>query len=119
MTNTLNTPIEALEMKYPLRVRRYQLRRDSAGKGRHSGGEGLIREFEFLQPAQVSILSERRTQHPWGLCSGGDGAAGLNTLNGDIVAAKTTFFVEQGDVVKIATAGGGGYGAQHGNEKNI
>jgi N-methylhydantoinase B len=111
MTNTLNTPIEALEMKYPLRVLRYQFRRGSAGKGRHRGGEGLLREFEFLEPAQVSILSERRTRQPWGLDSGGNAAAGVNSLNGHAIAGKLSFFVEQGDILTIATAGGGGYGA--------
>jgi len=67
MTNTLNTPIESLEMKYPIRVNRYQIRKDSAGKGAFDGGEGLIREYEFLSSAQVTILSERRSQRPWGL----------------------------------------------------
>jgi N-methylhydantoinase B len=111
MTNTLNTPIESLEMKYPLRVRRYQIRQGSAGAGRHSGGEGLIREYEFLAPAQVTILSDRRTHQPWGLFSGGDAKAGINTLNGNTLASKQTFTVQPGDVVSIATAGGGGYSA--------
>lgn len=111
MTNTLNTPIEALEMKYPLLVRRYQIRQDSGGVGEHSGGDGLVREYEFLAPAQVTILSERRAHQPWGLLAGGNARAGINSLNGKVIAAKHSFFVKEGDVVKVATAGGGGYGA--------
>ncbi|MBL4712188.1 MAG: hydantoinase B/oxoprolinase family protein [Gammaproteobacteria bacterium] len=110
MTNTLNTPIEALEMKYPVRVSRYEIRRGSAGIGKHCGGEGLIREYEFLAPAQVTILSERRNHQPWGL-KGGDGAkTGINQLNKNVLSAKQTFKVRQGDVVCITSAGGGGYG---------
>jgi len=110
MTNTLNTPIEALEMKYPLRITRYQIRQDSAGAGRHRGGEGLIREYEFLSPAQVTILSERRKHQPWGLASGEVARAGVNMFNGVVIAAKRSFIVKKGDVVSITTAGGGGYG---------
>jgi N-methylhydantoinase B len=111
MTNTLNTPIESLEMKYPLRVCRYQMRQDSAGAGKHRGGEGLIREYEFLAPAQVTVLSERRRHQPWGLAGGGNAVVGKNALNGNILASKQTFTVQPGDVVSIATAGGGGYSA--------
>ena len=114
MTNTLNTPIEALEMKYPLRVFRYQIRQDSAGCGEHKGGKGLIREFEFLAPAQVTILSERRNHQPWGLATGkdtgNDAKAGVNLLNGNQLAAKQSFEVSTGDVVTVETAGGGGFG---------
>jgi N-methylhydantoinase B len=111
MTNTLNTPIESLEMKYPLRVCRYQVRQGSAGAGKHHGGEGLIREYEFLAPAQVTVLSERRRHQPWGLAGGGSAAVGINALNGNTLASKQTFTVQPGDVVSIATAGGGGYSA--------
>ena len=121
MTNTLNTPIESLEMKYPLRIQRYQIRRGSAGKGRHLGGEGLIREYQFLAPAQVTILSERREHQPWGMsqtkggvtpCDGEVSAlAGENSLNGERLGAKQSFTVASGDVVSIRTAGGGGYDA--------
>ncbi|MCK4674988.1 MAG: hydantoinase B/oxoprolinase family protein [Gammaproteobacteria bacterium] len=114
MTNTLNTPIEALEMKFPLRITRYQVRRDSAGAGKHKGGEGLIREYEFLAPAQVTVLSERRSHQPWGLASGdddgNDAKAGINLLNGNRLAAKQSFNVSAGDIVTVETAGGGGYG---------
>lgn len=111
MTNTLNTPIESLELKYPLRVNRYQIRNDSSGDGLHSGGEGLIREFEFLAPAQVTVLSERRRLRPWGLLGGDAAAAGYNRLNTRPLAAKQSFKVNAGDVVSITSAGGGGYGS--------
>lgn len=110
MTNTLNTPIESLEMKYPLRVTRYQVRQDSAGAGCYHGGEGLIREYQFLAPAQVTILSERRRHQPWGLLDGGSAAAGENMLNGNPLSAKQSFEVSHGDILSISTAGGGGYG---------
>jgi len=110
MTNTLNTPIESLEMKYPLRVIRYQVRQGSSGFGRHRGGEGLIREFEFLTPALVTILSERRKHLPWGLAAGGEARAGVNSLNDNILSAKQSFEVRAGDVVCVQTPGGGGFG---------
>jgi len=109
-TNTLNTPIESLELKYPLRVNKYLIRQDSSGKGSHKGGEGLIREYEFLEPAQVTILSERREQQPWGLFHGKNAAAGVNLLNDTRLKAKQSFKVNKGDVVSIKTPGGGGYG---------
>ena len=111
MTNTLNTSIEALEMKYPVRITRYQVRQDSAGAGKHNGGEGLIREYEFLAPAQVTILSERREHSPWGLFSGGEAKPGVNRLNNKPLKGKQSFHVKQGDVVSIKTAGGGGFGS--------
>ncbi len=121
MTNTLNTPVESLEMKYPLRVIRYQIRHGSAGKGLHKGGEGLIREYEFLAPAQVTILSERRRHQPWGLANGDNAKAGKNSLNEKSLWAKQALEVEPGDVVCINTAGGGGYGKAvhfiHGDKK--
>ena len=110
MTNTLNTSIEALEMKYPVRITRYQVRQGSAGSGKHNGGEGLIREYEFLAPAQVTILSERREHSPWGLFSGGEAKPGVNCLNNKPLKGKQSFHVKQGDVVSIKTAGGGGFG---------
>ena len=110
MTNTLNTPIESLEMKYPLRVTRYQVRQGSAGTGRYRGGEGLLREYEFLAPAHVTILSERRNHQPWGMLDGEQAKAGVNLLNGKSLAAKQSFKVSRGDILSISTAGGGGYG---------
>jgi len=112
MTNTLNTPIEALEMKYPVRVIRYQIREGSSGSGKHRGGEGLIREYEFLAPALVTILSERRKHLPWGLAAGSGARVGVNTLNDNVLAAKRSFNVRPGDVVCIKTPGGGGYGLE-------
>ena len=107
MTNTLNTPIESLEMKYPLRITRYQIRQGSSGEGRHQGGVGLIREYEFLAAAQVTILSERRKHQPWGLVAGGSGRAGFNMLNKQTLLAKQSLAVCAGDVVCIKTPGGG------------
>ncbi len=111
MTNTLNTPIEALEMSYPVRVRRYTVRRGSGGEGRQRGGDGLIREFEFLAPAQVTLLTERRRHAPWGLQGGGAGQCGRNTLNGETLPGKATFEVRPGDRVRLETPGGGGFGS--------
>lgn len=111
MTNTLNTPVESLEMHYPLRVLRYQLRQGSGGKGRHQGGEGVIREYEFLAEAQVTILSERRRLAPWGLAGGEAGQCGVNSLNGRQLPGKCTLLVARGDRLQIETPGGGGFGA--------
>lgn len=110
MTNTLNTPVEVLELGYPLRIRRYGIRRGSGGKGRRPGGDGLVREYEFLADAQVSLLSERRRFAPWGLAGGADGAPGRNTLNGEPLPGKFSRQVRAGDVLKIETPGGGGFG---------
>jgi len=109
MTNTLNTPIEALEMNYPVRVKRYQVRKDSAGAGKYSGGEGLIREYEFLAPAQVTILSERREFQPWGIEGGEAGGPGLNRLNNVRLPGKCCLQVKSGDILSVSTPGGGGY----------
>lgn len=109
MTNTLNTPLEVLESQYPVRVLRYQVRRDSGGTGTFAGGNGVVREFEFLKSAQVSLLSERRTRAPWGLHGGTSGKKGCNSLNGDPVPGKVNFEVRPGDRLCIATPGGGGW----------
>lgn len=110
MTNTLNTPIEVLEMNYPLRLRRYALRTGSGGTGRRPGGDGLVREFEFLAPAQVTLLTERRRHAPWGLVGGGPGALGENRLNGELLPGKASLAVKTGDRLSVATPGGGGWG---------
>ncbi len=113
MSNTLNTPLEALEMDLPLRVRLYALRWNSGGSGRYRGGSGLCRELEFLAPATVTLLSERRRRAPYGLHGGGAGAPGVNLLerNGNLMelAGKTTFDVYVGDVLIVRTPGGGGF----------
>jgi N-methylhydantoinase B len=111
MTNTRNTPIEVLESSYPLRVRRYGLRRASGGAGRRRGGDGLIREYEFLAPAQVTLLTERRVRAPWGVAGGGNGAPGENRLNGESLPGKVALHVAAGDRLSVATPGGGGFGA--------
>lgn len=110
MTNTRNTPLEVLESHYPIRLRRYAIRRGSGGSGLLSGGDGLIREFEFLQPASVTLLTERRHHPPWGLNGGQPGKAGSNRLNGRPLAAKVNFEAKAGDVLTIETPGGGGWG---------
>lgn len=112
MTNTLNTPIESLEMHYPLRVLRYELRTGSGGKGLNAGGDGLIKEIEFLAPAEVTLLTERRVSQPYGLSGGLPGNAGENLLNDKPLAAKQAFPAEPGDRLTIATPGGGGWGNQ-------
>ena len=105
MTNTLNTPIEALEHAYPVRVTEYRFRPNSGGRGLHRGGDGLIREVEFLEPAQVSIVSDRRKKGPYGRPAG---KPGRNTLNGLPLPGKINFRVKGGDRVRIETPGGGG-----------
>jgi N-methylhydantoinase B len=109
MTNTLNTPIEVVEAAYPLRIRRYALRTGSGGDGQIRGGDGLVREYEFLAPAQVTLLTERRHHSPWGLLGGLHGMVGENRLNGKRLPAKAAFTVESGDRLEIFTPGGGGY----------
>ncbi len=110
MTNTLNTPIEELEMKYPLRILRYALRPGSGGSGRFRGGDGIIREYGFLSPTTVTVLSERRRLSPWGLAGGKAGAKGENRHNEKPLPGKVTFSACAGDVLRISTPGGGGYG---------
>jgi N-methylhydantoinase B len=115
MTNTMNTPIEALEAELPVRVTRYQVRRGSGGRGRRRGGDGLVRELEFLAPAQVTLLTERRSIAPYGLAGGGNGATGQNALlrAGRVrpLPAKISLAVAPGDRIRLATPGGGGHGA--------
>lgn len=110
MTNSLNTPAEALEYAYPLRVREYRLRRDSGGAGRQRGGDGVVREIETLVPARMSLLADRRKHGPYGLHGGADGAPGVNTINGQPIAAKGSHELKAGDRIRIETPGGGGWG---------
>jgi len=112
MTNTLNTPVESLESHYPLRVHRYQLRRGSGGAGHFSGGEGVVRELEFLGAASFTLLTERRRHHPWGLGGGDCGQAGENRLNNVRLPPKYTGEAKPGDRLVIASPGGGGYGGR-------
>jgi N-methylhydantoinase B len=110
MSNTLSTPIEALELAYPLRVRRYALRLGSGGEGAHRGGDGVVRELEALEACRFSIVSERRTRGPHGARGGYSGRPGRNVLNGDAIPAKLSGDLAKGDVLTIETPGGGGYG---------
>ena len=110
MTNTLNTPIESVELHYPLRVLAYGLRSGSGGAGRHAGGEGVLRRYAFLAPATLTLLSERRSLAPWGLAGGEAGQPGRNVLNGVALPGKVSCEVAPGDVLTIETPGGGGYG---------
>ncbi|MDQ2984783.1 MAG: hydantoinase B/oxoprolinase family protein [Actinomycetota bacterium] len=110
MSNTLSTPTEALELGYPLRVERHELRRGSGGDGLHHGGDGVIRELRVLEPCRLSIISERRRHAPQGTRGGRPGASGRNLLNGQELPAKVTRDLEPGDVVRIETPGGGGFG---------
>ena len=116
MTNTLNTPIEAMELAYPLAARRYAIRRGSGGHGRHRGGDGVIREIETLVPAVVTIVTERRTRQPWGFAGGQPGSSGANhgMIGGDArdLPGKAALDLAAGDVIRIETPGGGGWGEQ-------
>jgi N-methylhydantoinase B len=113
MSNTLNTPVEAFESEYPLRVTRYALRRGSGGAGRFEGGNGLQRDLLFLEDATVTLLTERRYGRPYGLCGGEAGATGENLLEGEesrVLPAKALIQVHEGETLSIRTPGGGGHG---------
>ncbi|MCU1351591.1 MAG: 5-oxoprolinase [Acidimicrobiales bacterium] len=117
MTNTKNTPVEALERAFPLRVRRYRLREDSGGPGAAPGGEGIARDLEVLEDVTASLITERRSSQPWGLAGGGPGATGENWLlpagdeaRGERLADKCTIRLAAGDVLRMLTPGGGGWG---------
>lgn len=114
MTNTLNTPIEALEYSYPLQVTEYSIRKDSGGKGCFKGGDGLVREIKLLADAEVTVLSERRSSHPYGLAGGSSGAPGNNLIfsaaEQQRMPGKFSCSLRKGDSLRIETPGGGGYG---------
>jgi N-methylhydantoinase B len=110
MSNTLNTPVEALELAYPLRVERYGLRLGSGGEGRCRGGDGVVRELRALEPCRVSLISERRLHSPGGERGGAAGEVGSNLLNGAELPGKAVRGLEAGDVITIETPGGGGFG---------
>ena len=122
MTNTLNTPIEALELSFPFRVRAYHLRRDSGGPGLYDGGDGMIRELELLDDAEVTLLTERRRLRPYGLAGGEPGASGKNLLiregQAQTLPGKTSFSARCGDRIRIETPGGGGWGETVHDEEN-
>ncbi|MGI8462519.1 MAG: hydantoinase B/oxoprolinase family protein [Solirubrobacterales bacterium] len=110
MSNTLNTPVEALETEFPLRVRELSVRRGSGGEGRRRGGDGIIREIEALAPMRYTLISERRRRAPRGRDGGGDGAVGRNLLNGEELSSKCEGELRPGDRLRIETPGGGGLG---------
>ncbi|MDQ3793489.1 MAG: hydantoinase B/oxoprolinase family protein [Actinomycetota bacterium] len=110
MSNTLNTPTEAFELEYPMRVERYELIYDSGGEGAQRGGDGIERSVKVLEPASLSLLTDRRRHPPRGAEGGEPGRVGENLLNGEELAAKVGRDLEAGDVVTVRTPGGGGYG---------
>ena len=110
MSNTLNTPVEALELEFPVRVTRYALRRGSGGAGRHRGGDGVIRELEALADMTFSLLSERRRHAPPGAEGGEPGAPGRNLLDGEELPPKASGSLRPGQRLRIETPGGGGFG---------
>jgi N-methylhydantoinase B/oxoprolinase/acetone carboxylase alpha subunit len=121
LTNTQNTPIEALERHYPMRVLRYRLRRGSGGAGRYPGGEGIERDLMMLEDVTVSLITERRLSRPWGLAGGEPGATGENWLlpqgaesRAQPLADKCTIRMRAGDVLRMLTPGGGGWGTPPG-----
>jgi N-methylhydantoinase B len=111
MSNTLSTPVEALELQYPLRAERYGLRRGSGGAGKYRGGDGVVRELRVLEGCRLSIISERRAHAPQGERGGASGAPGRNLVDSEPAGAKLTRDLVAGDVVTIETPGGGGWGS--------
>jgi N-methylhydantoinase B len=116
MSNTLNTPIEALEREFPLRIRRYELRIGSGGEGRHAGGDGVVREMQLMEPATLCLLTDRRHHAPEGAAGGRPGAPGENLVDGKPVPAKATIELAANQVVTVKTPGGGGWGEPPGPE---
>lgn len=110
MSNTLNTPIEALELEFPLRVTEYAIRRGSGGRGDFNGGDGIVREIEALEPMQYSLIAERRRFTPRGADGGKDGSAGEDSINGQPISGKSVGQLEAGDQLKMKSPGGGAHG---------
>ena len=114
MTNSWNTPVEAFEHEYPVQVRSYSIRAGSGGAGKHKGGDGIVRELQFLEETDVTILSDRRARGPYGLAGGKSGQPGSNSLivNGKTskLSAKTRVTAPAGSVLRISSPGGGGFG---------
>jgi N-methylhydantoinase B len=115
MSNTLNTPTEAFELEYPMRVERYELLYGSGGEGQHRGGDGIVRSVRVLEPASLSLLTDRRRHGPRGVEGGEPGRVGHNLLNDEDLAPKVSRELEAGDVVTVETPGGGGYGRADGS----
>jgi N-methylhydantoinase B len=110
MSNTLNTPIEALELEFPLRAVEYAVRRGSGGRGELRGGDGVVRELEALEEMSFSLITERRRHAPPGAAGGEPGAPGRNLLNGEELPPKASGTLQPGDRLRIETPGGGGHG---------
>jgi N-methylhydantoinase B/oxoprolinase/acetone carboxylase alpha subunit len=124
MSNTRNTPVEAIEHHLPVRIRQYALRRGSGGDGLYQGGEGIIREYEMLVDTSVTLLSERRTSHPYGAHGGNPGGCGRNTVvraDGSVeaLAAKAKLDLNAGDRIRIESPGGGGFGSISGEFRQV
>jgi N-methylhydantoinase B len=115
MSNTLNTPVEALELEFPVRVTTYALRHGSGGEGAQRGGDGIVRELEALAPMTFSLISERRRHAPPGAAGGEPGAPGRNLLDDEALPAKVRGELATGQRLRVETPGGGGYGARASN----
>ena len=123
MTNSLNTPAEALEYAYPVRLRRYSFRKESGGAGLHRGGDGIVREIEVLSDAQVTLLADRRNRGPYGLSGGSNGSPGQTTIlredgSEEKLAGKTSVRLRSGETVRVESPGGGGWGKPHRSPSN-
>jgi N-methylhydantoinase B len=123
MTNSLNTPAEALEYAYPVRLRRYSFRPGSGGRGRHTGGDGIVREIEVLTDAQVTLLADRRSRGPYGLAGGDDGAPGRTVVvrhdgSEEELPGKTSVRLRSGERVRVESPGGGGWGKVHNTDSS-
>ena len=122
MSNTRNTPVEAIEHYLPVRIRRYALRQGSGGDGLYPGGEGILREYEVLVDTSVTLLSERRTSHPYGVRGGSPGGCGRNIVlrtdsSIEVLGAKERLELKAGDRLRIESPGGGGFGTFNGEPR--
>jgi 5-oxoprolinase (ATP-hydrolysing) len=115
MTNTRITDPEILELRFPVRLDAFALRRGSGGNGTHRGGDGLVRQFTLLRDLQVSLLSDRRTSVPFGLAGGAPGAAGQTVVNGKPRPGRFSEALQAGSTIRVETPGGGGFGASPGD----
>ena len=115
MTNSWNTPVEAFEHQYPVRIQRYRVRRGSGGAGTHRGGDGILRAFQFLQEAEVTLIADRRVNGPYGLFGAEPGMLGVDRVASRKIAPKGNLRMGPGDVLEIQTPGGGGWGLPESN----